>query len=62
MNNEAYDWLIKVGTKLWRKHTFSYYTKCDVLMNNLCDAFNSTILCAREKWKLVCNIVWPFSL
>ena len=38
-----------VPTKPWCKHAFSFYSKCDVLMNNLSEAFNSTILCARDK-------------
>ena len=38
-----------VPTKLWCKHSFSFYPKCDVLMNNLSESFNSTILQARDK-------------
>lgn len=45
----AWEWLMLVPTKLWCKHAFSFYSKCDVLMNNLSEAFNSTILCARDK-------------
>jgi len=28
---------------------FSHYLKCDILMNNLSESFNSTILVARDK-------------
>jgi hypothetical protein len=45
----AWEWLMQHPTKLWCKHAFNYYSKCDVLMNNLSEAFNSTILCARDK-------------
>jgi hypothetical protein len=38
-----------VPTKMWCKHAFSYYSKCDVLMNNLSESFNATILVARDK-------------
>jgi len=45
----AWDWVMKHDRKLWCKHAFSFYPKCDVLMNNLSEAFNSTILIARDK-------------
>jgi len=38
-----------VDTKLWCKHALSYYSKCDLLMNNLSEAFNATILVAKVK-------------
>jgi hypothetical protein len=31
------------------KHAVSFYSKCDVLMNNLSESFNATILVARDK-------------
>jgi hypothetical protein len=49
VNHQAYEWLFAVPTRSWCKHSFSYYPRCDVLMNNLSKAFNSTILLAREK-------------
>jgi hypothetical protein len=45
----AWEWLMKIPTKSWCKHAFSFYPKCDVLMNNISEAFNSTILVARDK-------------
>lgn len=45
----AWEWLMKHNTKLWCKHAFTYYSKCDVLMNNISESFNSTILLARDK-------------
>nr|KYP63698.1 hypothetical protein KK1_018277 [Cajanus cajan] len=49
INSKAYDWLNAVPPQAWCKHAFSFYPKCNVLMNNLSEAFNSTILLAREK-------------
>ena len=49
LNPDAYNWLIAIPTKSWCKYAFSIYPKCDVLMNNLSESFNSTILLARDK-------------
>ena len=40
---------MKIPTKSWCKHAFSFYPKCDVVMNNISEAFNNTILVARDK-------------
>ena len=49
IDKKAWDWLMVVDTKTWCKHAFSFYSKCDVLMNNLSESFNATILVARDK-------------
>lgn len=49
IDSKAYEWLMAVPTRAWCKHAFSFYPRCDVLMNNLSEAFNSTILLARDK-------------
>lgn len=49
IDGKAYDWLMAIPKKAWCKHAFSFYPKCDVLMNNLSESFNSTILLARDK-------------
>jgi len=36
-------------TKSWCKHAFNYYSKCDVLVNDLDKSFNATILISRDK-------------
>ncbi|XP_058757199.1 uncharacterized protein LOC131630445 [Vicia villosa] len=46
---QVWEWLMGVHTKSWCKHAFSYYPRCDVLMNNISESFNATILCARDK-------------
>ncbi|WVY93030.1 hypothetical protein V8G54_032118 [Vigna mungo] len=49
INFDAYNWLLGIPTKTWCKHAFSTYCRCDVLINNLSESFNSTILLARDK-------------
>jgi hypothetical protein len=49
VNLKAWEWLMGIPTKSWCKHAFSFYPKCDVLMNNLSESFNATILVARDK-------------
>ncbi|XP_047178286.1 uncharacterized protein LOC124845263 [Vigna umbellata] len=49
VNHDAYNWLMTIRTKSWCKHAFSAYPRCDVLINNLFESFNSTILLARDK-------------
>ncbi|XP_058734066.1 uncharacterized protein LOC131605767 [Vicia villosa] len=46
---KAWTWFMAVPTKSWCKHAFSFYPKCDVLMNNIAESFNATILSARDK-------------
>uniref|UniRef100_A0A2N9FZE3 SWIM-type domain-containing protein n=1 Tax=Fagus sylvatica TaxID=28930 RepID=A0A2N9FZE3_FAGSY len=33
----------------WARHAFPHYPKCDMLLNNLCETFNSKIVNARTK-------------
>jgi len=49
VNEEAAEWLHAIPRKSWCKHAFSAYSRCDVLMNNLSESFNNTILLARDK-------------
>lgn len=35
--------------KAWCNHAFSFYPKCEVIMNNVYETFNSTILVAMDK-------------
>ncbi|XP_058766938.1 uncharacterized protein LOC131640561 [Vicia villosa] len=46
---KAWAWLLAVPPKCWCKHAFSFYPKYDVLMNNIAESFNATILVARDK-------------
>lgn len=49
LDQKAWSWLMGVPPKSWCKHAFSFYPKCDVLMNNIAESFNATILSARDK-------------
>lgn len=41
---EAYEWLEAIPKTKWCKYAFPFFSKCDVLMNNLSESFNATIL------------------
>lgn len=49
INVKTWEWLAKIPTKAWCKHAFSFYHKCDMLMNNVSEAFNNTILVTMDK-------------
>ena len=46
---DAFEWLNEIPKHKWCKHAFPLYSKCDVLMNNLSESFNATILMQRGK-------------
>ncbi|XP_058756260.1 uncharacterized protein LOC131629496 [Vicia villosa] len=48
-NPEAFEWVNAIPKHKWCKHAFPLYSKCDVLMNNLSESFNATILMQRDK-------------
>ncbi|KAL4282620.1 hypothetical protein GQ457_16G009370 [Hibiscus cannabinus] len=45
----AYNWLQKLNPAQWSKSHFDTRTKCDMLLNNICESFNKSILEARDK-------------
>jgi hypothetical protein len=45
----AHNWLVKANLEVWSKHTFSSKSKSDMLLNNISESFNSSILEARKK-------------
>lgn len=45
----AFSWLVQRPAVHWSRSHFSTYTKCDILLNNLCESFNSSILRARDQ-------------
>ncbi|XP_059450972.1 uncharacterized protein LOC132181751 [Corylus avellana] len=49
MNKDAYEYLNRVDPSCWSRAWFSEYYKCDLLVNNICECFNSYILKARDK-------------
>ncbi|XP_075478962.1 uncharacterized protein LOC142519825 [Primulina tabacum] len=46
---KAYEWLAKKPENQWSKAYFSTTPKSDILLNNMCESFNSFIIDAREK-------------
>ncbi|XP_042450409.1 uncharacterized protein LOC122035090 [Zingiber officinale] len=49
IDENAYQWLAKKPEHHWSRSHFSIVPKCDILLNNMCECFNSFILDAREK-------------
>ncbi|XP_027165709.1 uncharacterized protein LOC113765678 [Coffea eugenioides] len=46
----AHKWLVdNINPRQWSRSHFGETTKCDILLNNLCESFNAVILEAREK-------------
>lgn len=52
-NIGAYEWLNKVPLNHWSRAHFKTESKCDILLNNMCESFNRSILFAREQGVLV---------
>ncbi|CAL9012617.1 unnamed protein product, partial [Prunus brigantina] len=53
-DEEAWKWLKKRPAKNWSRSHFEPHSKCDMLLNNLCESFNSCILDSRDKSILTC--------
>lgn len=49
VNEEAYKDLLKIPPRFWSKSRFSFASKCDVLVNNMLETFNSVIVGPRSK-------------
>ncbi|XP_062155259.1 uncharacterized protein LOC133863331 [Alnus glutinosa] len=49
VNPDAFDYLDKIDPSGWSRAWFSDHSKCDLLVNNTCECFNSYILKARDK-------------
>ncbi|KAH0645090.1 hypothetical protein KY284_032974 [Solanum tuberosum] len=49
LDAEVVVWLKEKEPTEWSKSHFSSNTKCDILLNNMCESFNSMILDARDK-------------
>lgn len=47
-DKSAFQWLAKRPAAHWSKSYFSTNSKCDVLLNNMCESFNALILRARS--------------
>ncbi|KAL0315373.1 UNVERIFIED_CONTAM: hypothetical protein Sradi_5415500 [Sesamum radiatum] len=49
LDPKAVDWLSDKPLEHWSRSHFNCFPKCDMLLNNICETFNSCILEAREK-------------
>ncbi|KAH7842481.1 hypothetical protein Vadar_005799 [Vaccinium darrowii] len=49
IDKNAFDWLNARPRVNWSRSHFDTFPKCDILLNNLCESFNSAILPARDK-------------
>ena len=49
LNVDAYNQLVTKQPNNWTRTHFSTFHKCDILLNNLCEAFNGAIVEARDK-------------
>ncbi|KAL0384156.1 UNVERIFIED_CONTAM: hypothetical protein Sradi_2809900 [Sesamum radiatum] len=48
-DKEAFKWLVKRPAAQWSRAYFRTHSKCDILLNNLCESFNATLVAARSK-------------
>ena len=48
LDEAAFKWLEKMAPNTWVRAFFSEFPKCDILLNNNCEVFNSYIIGARE--------------
>ncbi|CAL2240111.1 unnamed protein product [Prunus armeniaca] len=53
-DEEAWKWLSQRPAKNWSRSHFNTWFKCDLLLNNLCESFNSAIVDARDQSILNC--------
>ena len=54
----AYGHLMGIDCAHWSRHAFSIWPKCDMLLSNLCESFNSKIIDAKDKSMLtMCEMI-----
>jgi hypothetical protein len=49
VDRQAFEWVESKPKEKWCKHKFKVHSKCDTLVNNMCESFNGVILKARQK-------------
>ena len=57
MSKEAHGYLAAFNPKHWTRSHFDEKLKCDMLLNNMCECFNSFILDARTKGFITMNAI-----
>nr|GEX02399.1 transposase, mutator type [Tanacetum cinerariifolium] len=53
-NYAAYDWLMKIPAEQWSITHFSGRTKCDLLLNHICEVFNRQLVDGRDQPIITC--------
>ncbi|XP_010694334.3 uncharacterized protein LOC104907145 [Beta vulgaris subsp. vulgaris] len=54
LSQDAYNYLAAIPPKYWARHAFLTRSKSNLLLNNLCETFNSVIKEARDKPIITC--------
>ncbi|CAL2257564.1 unnamed protein product [Prunus armeniaca] len=49
LSERTFDWLSRLDPMQWCRSHFRTHSKCDILLNNMCEAFNRSILDVRDK-------------
>src|SRR4051812_22841421 len=49
LDGDAWKDMMDIPAKFWTRAHFKTYTKCDMQVNNMCEAFNKAILEHRDK-------------
>ncbi|KAL8477002.1 hypothetical protein ACS0TY_029342 [Phlomoides rotata] len=57
LNQAAWEWFNNKPPEQWSKAFFSEKSKCDMLLNNVCESFNANILDARDK-SIITMLEW----
>ncbi|KAL8513083.1 hypothetical protein ACS0TY_019313 [Phlomoides rotata] len=57
LNQAAWEWFSNKPLEQWSKAFFCEKSKCDMLLNNVCESFNANILDARDK-SIITMLEW----
>ncbi|PQQ00781.1 uncharacterized protein Pyn_40488 [Prunus yedoensis var. nudiflora] len=49
LSRPAFEWLSRLDPMQWCRSHFRTHSKCGILLNNMCEAFNKSILDVRDK-------------
>ena len=49
INEDGYNDMMKLPVSMWSRSGYSPHSKCDLQVNNMCEAFNRAILDHRDK-------------
>ncbi|CAL2254183.1 unnamed protein product [Prunus armeniaca] len=49
LSQTAFDWVAALDPSQWCRAHFKTHSKCDILLNNMCEAFNGALVKVRDK-------------